>query len=270
MSSFKVLKLDPELMLFPLASGIACMAVLASFLVPLFGMGTDYLEVLTDEKTTGADIVAYVLMFLFYFVNYFIVIFFNSALVACAIIRFKGGNPTVMDGIRAALASIHYIVLWALVAATVGMILKAIESRSENVGRFIAGFLGTAWSILTYFVVPVLVVEHQAPWDAFNRSRKIMFKTWGEALASTFSLSLINFVIFIVGAIPIVAGIAMVSTAAAVLGYVLIALGIVLIILGALCTSALDSILLAGLYIYAEEGIVPDAYDKSTFSAAFK
>ena len=31
-------------------------------------------------------------------------IFFNAALVACAIIRFRGGDPTVMDGLRAATA----------------------------------------------------------------------------------------------------------------------------------------------------------------------
>lgn len=270
MASFKVLKMDPELMLFPLASGFTCLLVMASFALPLMGLGGDYLEVITDDETTASDVIAYVLMFLFYFANYFVIIFFNSALVACAIIRFKGGDPTVMDGIRSSLAGIFYILLWALVAATVGLILKIIESRSENVGRFISGLLGAAWSMLTYFVVPVLVVEHQTPWDAFKRSKDIMFKTWGETFTSTFSLGLLNLIVFVVGGIPIVCGIAMLSTAAATLGYVLIAVGIILVLLGVLCTSALDSILLAGLYIYAEEGVVPDCYNQNTFNQAFK
>lgn len=257
-------------MLFPLASGITCMIVLASFALPIFGLGTDYLEVITDDKTTAGDILAYVLLFLFYFANYFVIIFFNSALVSCAIIRFKGGNPTLMDGVRSSMSGIFYIMLWALVAATVGMILRAIESRSETVGRIIAGLLGTAWSILTYFVVPVLVVEHQTPWEAFKRSKDLMLKTWGEAFASTFSLGLLHMLALFVGAIPAVFGVFLLAGGATVLGWILIGIGILLMILGILCTSALDSILLAALYIYAEEGVVPDAYDNSTFSHAFK
>jgi len=270
MASFKVLRLDPELMLFPLASGITCLLVLASFALPLVGLGGNYLDVITDDKITATDIVAYVLLFLFYFANYFVIIFFNSALVSCAIIRFKGGNPTVMDGIRSSMAGIFYIMLWALVAATVGLILKVVESRSETVGRIIAGLLGAAWSMLTYFVVPVLVVEHRTPWDAFKRSKDIMFKTWGETFTASFSLGLLNLVVVLVGGIPAVCGFMMLSTAAASLGYVLIAVGIILVVLGVLCTSALESILLAGLYIYAEDGVVPDCYDQSTFNQAFK
>ncbi len=163
MASFKVLKLDPELLLFPLASGFTCLLVIASFALPMFGMDANFLESLSDKQTTTSDIVAYGLLFLFYFVTYFVIIFFNSALVACAIIRFKGGDPTVSDGIGASLAAIHYILLWALVAATVGVILRAIESRSRNVGRIVTGLLGAVWSMLTYFVVPVLVIEHQRP-----------------------------------------------------------------------------------------------------------
>ena len=268
-SSFKVLKLDPELMLFPLASGIACLLVLASFVLPLVGFGGDYLEVITDDKTTGADIVAYILLFLFYFATYFVIIFFNCALVSCAIIRFKGGDPTVMDGLRAAMGSIHYIAMWALVAATVGLILKVIESRSENVGRFIAGLLGAAWSMLTFFVAPILVVEQRAPWDAFKRSKDVMVKTWGETFAASFSLGLLNIVVFLIGGLPIVAGIFMVG-ASPIIGYILIAIGIILVIGGILCTTALDTILLAALYIYAEEGVVPEAFDEGTFNSAFK
>lgn len=269
MASLKVLRLDPELMLFPLASSIACLIVFASFALPLVGMGGDYLEVITDDKTTGTDIVAYVLLFLFYFINYFVIIFFNSALVSCAIIRFKGGDPTVMDGIRSSVSAVHYIALWALVAATVGLILKVIESRSENVGRFIAGLMGAAWSMLTFFVVPVLVVEHRKPWEAFNRSKNIMFKSWGETFTSSFSLALLHFVVVIVAAIPLVLGFVLLSTSA-ILGGVLIGVGVLLLIGGVLCTSALDSILLAGLYIYAEEGVVPTGYENAKFESAFK
>ena len=114
MASLKVLRLDPELMLFPLMSGISCLLVMATFIAPLFGLGEPFLESLQDDQTTLNDILVYIGIFLYYFVSYFIIIFFNSALVSCAIIRFKGGDPTVMDGIRAAAGSTFYIAMWAL------------------------------------------------------------------------------------------------------------------------------------------------------------
>ena len=269
MASLKVLRLDPELMLFPLASGITCLLVLASFIAPLFGLGEPFLESLQDDKTTIHDILAYIALFVYYFVSYFVIIFFNSALVSCAIIRFKGGNPTVMDGLRAAAGSTFYIAMWALVAATVGLILKAIESRSENVGRFVAGLLGAAWSMLTYFIVPVVVVEQQTPWNAFNRSKDIMLKTWGETLTSSFSLGIFNFIAILISLVPIIGGVSLLATSG-VLGGCLIGLGVLMIIMGVLCTSALESILLAGLYLYAEEGKIPEAYDQHAFTKAFQ
>ena len=120
--SAEVLKLDKELLLFPILSGAACVIVMASFAIPIIYSGM--LDGVADEANTGSQALLAVLSFLFYFVSYFVIIFFNSALVACAIIRLKGGDPTVRDGFGAAMDRLPQIAGWALVAATVGMILK--------------------------------------------------------------------------------------------------------------------------------------------------
>src|SRR5436309_12070400 len=101
---------------------------------------------------------AWLVAFAFYFCTYFVIIFCNAALISCALLRFNGQNPTLGDGFRAAFARLPQIFAWALVSATVGVLLKLIEQAHEKVGEFVAGLLGTAWSILTYFVVPVMVV----------------------------------------------------------------------------------------------------------------
>ena len=102
--SWQVLKLDKELLLFPLISGIACVFVMASFAFPLWASG--YVDAVMDGNENGISqtnqIIGYVVLFAFYLVNYFVIIFFNSALIACAIIRFKGGNPNLKDGFSAA------------------------------------------------------------------------------------------------------------------------------------------------------------------------
>ncbi len=183
MQSFRVLKEEKRLIVFPLLSSIACMVVLASFAIPLWG--TPQFKALMEDRHVPNDVLSYVLLFVFYFMNYFVIVFFNSALVACVVHRFRGGTPSISFGLQVAVARAPQIAGWALVSATVGLVLKIIESRSEKVGELVAGLLGMAWAIVTYLVVPVLVVEKAGPIEAVKRSTALLKKTWGEALTRT-------------------------------------------------------------------------------------
>lgn len=263
-----VLRLDKELLLFPVLSGISCLLVLASFAIPLFYSGA--LQTI-EENPEGAtqNVLAYVILFLFYFVNYFIVIFFNSALVGCAVIRLKGGDPTLSDGFGAAFARLPQIAGWALVSATVGLILKAIESRSQRFGQIVSSLLGMAWAITTFFVIPVLVIEGVGPIESVKRSVSIMKKTWGESLGANFGIGLMTFLLSLIGIAPIVCGGFLVASGVTILGGVLIAVGIIILLLVSLISSALNSIILAALYIYAAEGKDPDGFDANMIKSAF-
>ncbi|MBN2581044.1 MAG: hypothetical protein JXB10_18825 [Pirellulales bacterium] len=267
--SFRVLQEEKQLLVFPLLSGIACMAALASFVLPLWG--TPQAQALLQNRQMPGDPLSYALLFLFYFVNYFVIVFFNSALIACVILRFRGGRPTIGFGLQVALARVPQIAGWALVSATVGLVLRIIESRSERVGQIVAGLLGMAWSIVTYFVVPVLVVEKVGPVTAVKRSTSILKKTWGEALTSELGLGLIFFLIFLAVFLPL-AVVAAVAFAAGqiVLGGLAVAAAVILVILISLVSSALSTILLAALYIYAAEGKVPEVFDAELLEGAFK
>src|SRR5262245_46701269 len=200
MTAFGVLRTDKKLLVFPLLSGIALVIVCASFLLPF--VAVDSLRHIFDNNaqnaTTTQKVAVLVLAFLFYFCNYFVIVFFNSALVACALMRFNGEEPTLGDGFRASMNRLPQIAAWALVSATVGVILRVIESTSERVGEFIAALLGTAWTIMTYFVVPVLVVEKVGPIEAVKRSCSILRHSWGEKIVSGIGVWLIMFVLFIV------------------------------------------------------------------------
>lgn len=265
--SFNVLRMDKELLIFPLVSGISCLLVLASFAVPLWN--SPFANMIFNEGKIPNDPVAYIVLFAFYLVNYFVILFFNSGLVACAIIRFKGGDPTVGDGFRAAANRLPQILAWSAVSATVGVILRVIESRSERAGQFAAALLGAAWSLVTYFVVPVIVVEQAGPIDATKRSLSIIRRTWGESLTANFSIGLIFFLISLVGFVPLVFGIFLMTGGQTLLGGVLIVCAVLSLIVIALVSSALDSILIAGLYLYAAEGSVPSSFDNTLLSEAF-
>ena len=272
--SWEVLKLDKELLVFPLVSGIACVLVLVSFAVPMWATG--YLDALTADGAAeqgGAnqvnEILGYALLFAYYFVNYFVIIFFNTALIACAIIRFKGGNPNLGDGFSAAFSRLPQIAGWALVAATVGLILRAIESRSERAGAFIASLLGMAWSAVTYFVVPVIVVERTGPIEAGKRSFQILKRTWGEALAANFGIGIIVFLVSLLGIIPLALGAAAIAADMVPLGIAAIVIGVILLLVISLVSSALNAIIVGALYLYAAEGEIPQQFDDRIFQSAF-
>ena len=262
---WKVLMLDKELMVFPLISLIACGLILASFIAPLFASG------LLDPGPENEAISEPVLMasfFAFYVIAYFIMIFFNSALIACAIIRFRGGDPTVMDGLRAAAARTPKILAWSLVSAVIGMILQAIEQRAGVVGKIVSGLLGAAWAIASYFAVPVLVMENLGPIDALKRSASVMKKTWGETLAAEFGMFLLVLVACLPAVLLIFLGVASMGTSSAI-GGLLVVLGAIWLLTAILAGSTLDSILKAALYLYASEGKVPHNFDDRIAKAAF-
>jgi len=263
--SLRVLMLDKELLVFPLLSGIACFLVLAGFVAGAWASGVEVRE------ESMQDISAWVLLFVYYFANYFVIVFFNSALVACAMIRFRGGNPTVRDGLRAARERLHLIAAWALLAATVGVVLRAIEERVPLAGKIAVALLGAAWTIATYFVVPVLVVEKLGPIDAAKRSAMILKKAWGESIVSNAGVGLITFLVTLLlalatGVVAVMLAISLSSLAVALAG---LAAVLVLLVLGALIGSALGSIVLSALYVYATENRLPEAFDGGQLQAAF-
>lgn len=266
--SIQVLKLDKELLLFPLLSGISCLLVLASFAVPLFLSGALDAAQQNQENVTG-NVLAWVVLFVFYFVNYFVITFFNSALVGCAVIRLSGGDPTVGDGFRSAFARLPQIVGWALVSATVGVVLKMIESKSERVGQVVAGLLGMAWSVTTFFVVPVLVIEGLGPIASVKRSVAVMRKAWGEALVSNYGIGFLTFLLSLLGILPIIGGFALAGSGSTTIGGILIGVGVLILITVSLVAPALNSIILAALYIYAVEDRMPEVFDANLVRGAF-
>jgi uncharacterized membrane protein (DUF485 family) len=263
-ASGRVLRLDKELLVFPFLSGIACLLVMASFGLPLFLTGAFTIDRHAEQVTQNP--LAYVVLFAFYFCNYFVIVFFNSALIACAIIRFNGGDPSVGDGIQAAVARMPQILGWSLVSATVGFLLKMVESRSEKVGAFMADLLGLAWSIATFFVIPVIVVEKLGPIDAIRRSGAILRRTWGESFVGNSGIGLMVFLFSVVACVPAFLGIVSHVPALMIAG---IAISAVALIIIAAISAALHTILLAAIYVFAADGRVPDAFDRSTLQAAF-
>jgi hypothetical protein len=257
-ASYAVLRADKELLLFPLASFAATVAVMIVFAVPMAMAGI--LDRVASHGNPG--VAGYVVAFLFYVVMYTVVIFANSALVGAAMIRLRGGDPTLRDGITIALEHIGQILGYAVIAATVGVLLRALRERG-GLGGLIVSWLGEmAWNLATYLVVPVLVVENVGPVEAIQRSASLLKRTWGEQIVGGFSIGLIFGLLTLVAVFAI--GVPVLMLAAATGSVIVVALGvavIVLVVAGlSLVGTTLNGIYVAALYRYAVEGQVGTSY----------
>jgi len=263
-ASWRVLKQEKMLLLFPILSGIACMLVTASFIVPIVASDA-WMPPDPDQATPIQQAVYYGVAFLFYFCNYFVITFFNSAVVGAAVMRLSGQDPTLGDALGSATRRLPQIFGWALVAATVGIILRVIEDRSEKVGQIVAALLGTAWNITTFLVVPVLVIEGKGPIEAFKTSTGLLRKTWGQQLAGNFGFGIIFFLLMLPAA-----GIVMAAFAFAPpeVGLVVLALAVLYVLVMLVVQSALQAIFQAAVYVYASHGTEPEAFGHGVLSHA--
>lgn len=252
--SWDVLKQDKELLLFPLFSGISCLFVMACFAIPLFA--TNNFRPPTADASILSHVSYYLSLFAFYLCNYFVIIFFNAAIIACVRIRVSGDNPTVADGLRAAFGQIHAILGWAFIAATVGVILRMIEDRSRWVGALVASLLGLAWTLVSFLVVPVLVIEGIGPVDALKRSTTLLRQTWGEQIIGNFSFGIIFFLL----SLPLVALFVVAVMIGGPLGVALIVVAVAAGILLALAQSVLATVFQAALYLYVRDGRAPAGF----------
>jgi hypothetical protein len=240
-------------MVLPLISALIMLGVV---LVVAFGFG------LHEADLEQAGPAVYVPVFLMYVVTYAIGIFFQAAVVAGATERMRGGDPTVGSALRAAGSRIGPILMWAVVAATVGMLLKVIQDRVGFIGRIVVSILGAAWSLATMFVVPVLVLEDRSIRQSFNRSVNVFKETWGETMVGGISL----------GAAALCAWVTLVAITG-LLAYVVGVAAVAVFVLGAIFLliffSAMEGIYLATLYGYATSGQVAPGFDRSLLEQAF-
>jgi Family of unknown function (DUF6159) len=260
-ASASVLRADKELMLFPILSSLATLLVLATFALPVFA-----LKLFSD----GFSVFGAVIGFAFYFCQYSVIVFFNSALVAAATIRLEGGDPTFSDGIRAAKARLPAILGYAAIAATVGVLLQSLKSRDNNViVRMIGSGLGVAWTLATFLVVPVLVNREIGPVDALKESVALLKKTWGENAIGNVGIgaafSLITMFVVLVGILATF--LAWQASMALAIG-VAAAFLIGVLVLG-VTQAALSGIYSAALYRYAVSHEAPAEFRNMALESAF-
>ena len=192
-------------------------------------------------------------------------VFFNGALVAGAHERLTGGDPTVGSAIRKAFSRIAGLVPWAILTATVGLILRALRDRAGWAGQFVINMIGIAWELATFLVVPAIIIDDKGAWDGVKASGSLLKSTWGENLAARVGFGLLGFVA-ILPVILVVAVLGSLGGAGLILGIVV---GVAWVGLVVVVMTALNAVFQTALYLYATSGMAPSGFEGSSIGESF-
>lgn len=177
--------------------------------------------------------------------------FFNVAVAHCAFQYFDGEDPTVQDGLRAAWRSRRAVAIWALTSATLGTILYILDDTFGFLGSAARLVFDLAWGLLTFFVVPVIVVEDTEDLRTILRESGSAFKeTWGESVSASLGVSLVVLPVALVGIVLLGAAyLSLYGTVAWVVG----GLGLLCIVAAIISAQVLGIVARTALYEYATE-----------------
>jgi hypothetical protein len=200
-----------------------------------------------------------------YIVFAFIAVYFQAALVVGANERLQGRDTTLGGSLAVANSKLDRLLPWALVSATVSIILGELE-RQGWLGAIIANLLGMAWNVLTFLTIPIIVLENLGPINALKRSGTLFKQTWGENLVAQIGFGFVALIALLPALL--IAGLGVASGVGVVIG-VTVAIAVAWFAVVTVVIGALSGVYRTALYRYAVDGRVPDAFAATDFSSAF-
>ena len=260
-----VVRSDPELMVYSFLSGLFSLVAIGAAISSSVG-----LEVITSNpecvgENCGSELVLahMAIWFVFYMVVSIITVFWNAAIIASAYERISSGsNPSFSYGIGQAMRCLPQIFVWGIIAGTVGMFIQILEGLAHSDDsplplRLIAGLaslvIGIAWWVVTFFMVPMIVLERSGVLNGMERSTELFRRTWGEDVSSHIGTGLLMFLCVLI--ICAIGGVVMVlGEVGFILGIIILAVGLLFAVL---FFSTVEAVNRASLFYYAKTGQAP-------------
>lgn len=265
--SWRVLRADRSLAIFPIISAMATVVCAALIWSP---------ALILSSGRHHSQVAVYVALGVSAYVLTFIAVFFGTALAASASMSLDGKDPTLRDGFSVAARRLHTILVWSLIQAVVGLVLHAIEGMARDkrtpiglVASIIVGLLGAAWSVMTFFVIPILALEGLGPVASVKRSWSVVKQHWGEGVVGSVSIGLAVFLAVLIPELGIGLGFAVLAHGHRAAAIVVAFIGGVILAAGVLLGATLNSIFRVALYRYATTGHVSGMFEQQRLEGAF-
>lgn len=197
----------------------------------------------------------------------FVGVFFGVALAAAAAQVFDGEDATVASGIAVARSRLVAIAGWAGLAASVNIVIRALEERLGGVASLLLRGIDVAWELVTFLALPVIAAEDLGPVATLKRSAGIFRERWGEQVTGQATIGVAAFVVMLPIAAIGALGVALTGSSA-VLGVALIAAAVFGIVGVAVLSTCLTQIFSVALYRYAASGSTSGGFSEAELAGA--
>jgi hypothetical protein len=207
-----------------------------------------------------------------YLLSMFLATFFNVAFFHQILEALRGRAVSIGAGFQFALSRIQAILLWSLFAGAIGLAIKALEERLDVLGKIVLRLVGTAWSVASVFVIPVLVVENEKnPFTILRKSASTLKKTWGESLAGYVGLQMSGLIVLLFTFLFLGGGIfASIALHTFWIFAAVAVIWLLTIIAFAYLTNVAGQVYRCALFVYASEGTIPQPYNNELLQMAWK
>ena len=262
-ASFGVLKSEKKLAAIPAVSALTCGVIAVAV-----GGGVVLTADFIANPAPGQDDfsltpVSWVIGIVGLFIIGLVSQMFAATLIAAANERLNGGSYTMGQAFSKATTRTPSILGWSAINSTVGLVLQAIRDKAGFLGDIAAGLIGAAWNVVTWLVLPIIIIEGIGPIAAIKKSANLLKTTWGENLFAQAGIGLIGFLLMLPG-ILIFGGL---SFALPFVGIPLLFIWVVVI---SCLMSALGAIYRTALYRFAVGLPNGDVFTQEELSGAFK
>lgn len=181
--SLLVVLRDKTLLIFPLIPFTCVIAVATTLWLIVGGDQVLWAYLGAHMMQVRNILIAYGIYLLFGLMS----VFFSVGLVTCTRITLEERDSKFLDGFRNASRNLHWITVWAFLSWSFGPILNLLDHQRYTT-LWVRRILKTSWSVVSYFVVPIIVVDQVNVFSALRRSVDAMSQRWGKGAISRLGL----------------------------------------------------------------------------------
>ena len=213
-------------LILPAIFGFVANAVfLGLVLAALWGAGVwEQIAKETSQGRTYAAIIGAVLTFCMYLISYF----FTAMTVHLVDVHLKGQDARLGRAFADASKNLLAIVALAVVSTLVSLLTQSLRRNRGGVGNWIGGAIQRAWTVATFLLLPVIILEDVSLGRALGRARHLHSRNFvpiavGEVAVSLVA-GLITFVALVIAVVGVVALFGAVGTTGLTIGIVIFGL----------------------------------------------
>lgn len=258
---------EPWMIILPFISAGIMIAIIIWYIITIFGItifGGN-----TAQTSIAIDAFSFIMPIIIYFVGYFLTYFTQAMIIYGAKERLSGNDPTIAQAFAGASEHLLQIIILSIIGAIIGMITKILSYKKngqKNIFMTLStSIIGIAWTVASYFALPIIISEKKNVFDAFKRSGEITFQVWGEGISANFSL----FLLYIPATILFIGSLVFLFININIIALALLILAVISFFAAIFISMPVKAIISQALYDYATKKQAPPGFDSTYLQNAF-